>query len=254
MSILSRQRILFAVSLAAIATAGLAPRIAQNPEYHLFADGNSYLSIPNALNVLTNLLFAWVGGEGLYRLLRQKSLHIMDQIRHVYSGFFAALIMIAVGSIYYHWSPDNFSLALDRLPIAIGFMSFFTIMLGERISIALARRLYPVLIVAAIASVAYWQYSEHLGQGDLRLYALVVFAPILLTVLMLIMFPPRFTRTTDIWWVFTWYLVAKLCELFDHQIYNWLIVLSGHSLKHIAAGIACLVFLRHLRFRRALES
>ena len=39
----------------------------------------------------------------------------------------------------------------------------------------------------------------------------------------------------------------------DAQLYNWLVFVSGHSLKHIAAGIGCLVFLRHLRLCRRLH-
>ena len=36
------------------------------------------------------------------------------------------------------------------------------------------------------------------------------------------------------------------------EIYQWLVLISGHSLKHIASGIAGLVFLRHLRYRVSL--
>ena len=48
------------------------------------------------------------------------------------------------------------------------------------------------------------------------------------------------------------YLLAKLLEVFDHEIYAQSGWIGGHSLKHLAAGLACLVFLRHLRLRREL--
>jgi hypothetical protein len=35
---------------------------------------------------------------------------------------------------------------------------------------------------------------------------------------------------------------------------NWLTLISGHSLKHIAASVGCLVFLRHLYLRRSIQS
>jgi hypothetical protein len=250
MDVTSKYRILIGISVVALGAAILAPRIAQDPLYHQFADQNAFLSIPNTLNVLTNLLFGWIGLEALYRLLRQKSLRIVDVAYPAYLVFFAALILIAAGSGYYHWRPDNQTLVWDRLPMTIAFMSFFTIMLAERISVSLARMLFPVLIGVGIASIAYWYLSEQNGQGDLRPYALIQFLPMLLSPLILLLFASRYTRSYDLWWFLAWYLIAKICEYFDAELLSLLTVLSGHSLKHIAASIGCLVFLRHLRFRR----
>lgn len=252
MSIAAKQRLLLVVSLIAFVATMLAPNIPQDPEYHRFADSRSLLAIPNALNILSNLLFAWVGIEGLFRLLQNRLL-IRQRVRAAYFTFFAALVFIAIGSTYYHWSPENQSLAWDRLPMTIAFMSFITILLAERVSLTVASRLFPLLLVAGVASIVYWHYSELSGQGDLRLYALVVLLPVLLTPLILISFESRYSRTADIWWLWVWYLTAKLCEFFDHEIYQSLVLLSGHSLKHVCAGIGCLVLLRHLRHRRSLH-
>ena len=248
-----RHRALLAVCLLAVLAAALAPRIAQDPAYHRFADDTSLLAMPNGLNVLSNLVLLWVGLEGLYRLLRQRSLRIVEEIRLAYAFFFTALVLIAAGSAWYHWSPDNVSLALDRLPMTLAFMSFFTILLGERVSLRLARSLFPLLLLAGIASIGYWQYSEAAGRGDLRPYALVQYLPVLLTPLILLLYPARYSRPADIWWMLAWYLAAKLCEVFDDEIYQLLVFVSGHSLKHVAAGIAALVFLRHLRLREAVD-
>ena len=46
----------------------------------------------------------------------------------------------------------------------------------------------PWLLVAGIVSVAYWAFTESIGQGDLRWYALVQFLPILLTLVILLFF------------------------------------------------------------------
>ena len=248
-----RHRTLLAVCLLALLAAALAPRIAQDPAYHRFADGASLLALPNGLNVLSNLLLLWAGIEGLYRLLRQGSLRIVEEIRLAYACFFAALVLIAAGSAWYHWSPDNLSLAFDRLPMTLAFMSFFTVLLGERVSLRLASALFPLLLLAGIASIGYWQYSEAAGRGDLRPYALVQYLPVLLMPLILLLYPARHSRPAALWWVLAWYLAAKLCEIFDHEIYRLLTLVSGHSLKHVAAGIAALVFLRHLRLREAVD-
>ena len=246
--------IFIGISLVAVTAMFFIPPIPQDPLYHQFADNNSFLSIPNTLNVLTNLVFAGVGALGLYWLLLRKSLLVLNEIHSAYLLFFAGLILVAIGSGYYHWAPDNLTLIWDRLPMTIAFMAFFSILLAERISIPLARRLLPLLLTAGIASVVYWYYSEQIGQGDLRPYALIQLLPIVLTPLILLMFPSRFTRSADIWWFLVCYLIAKVFEQLDGQLFDWLVVISGHSLKHIAAGIGCLVFLRHLQCRRLISA
>ena len=250
MSQSARHRLLIVLSIAAVVAIFLLPRIPQDPAYHAFADALTLLSIPNALNVLSNLFFAWVGVEGCYRLVKLDNLAIEAQIRQVYVIFFASLVLVALGSGYYHLTPDNQSLVWDRLPMTIAFMSFFTILCAERLSLNLAKKMYPLLLIAGIASVAYWHFSEAVGRGDLRPYALLQFLPILLIPLILLLFPSRHDRSADIWWFLAWYLAAKLFEMLDAEIYQLLAVISGHSLKHLAAAMGCLVFLRHLRLRR----
>jgi len=250
----SMGQLLIAISLLAIVVTLLAPRIGQDPAYHDFADQRRLLLIPNAFDVLSSLLLGVVGALGLYRLAVRKSLSILAEIHVAYLVFFLALVLIAIGSAFYHWSPDNESLVWDRLPITLAFMSFFTIMLGERVSPRLARSLLAPLLVAGMASIVYWHYSELAGNGDLRAYALLQFLPVVLIPLMLLLSPPRYSRNRDIWWFLAWFLLSRTCELLDHQIYAWFGVISGHSLKHIAVSIGCLVFLLHLYRRERLES
>jgi hypothetical protein len=251
MSLIAKQRLLIAI-VAAIVTAILfLPPIPQDPAYHDFADQRAWLGIPNAWNVLSSLLFAWAGIDGLYRLSKN-SLHVVDGIYPAYPVFFSALVLTALGSAYYHWSPDNASLALDRLPMAIAFMSFTAILLAERVSTGFARRAFPLLLLAAIASIAYWHYSELADRGDLRGYLIVQLLPIVLLPATLLGFESRYTRGADLWWLLACYLAAKVCEVFDQSIYETLGAVSGHSLKHVAAGIGGLVLVRHLHRRRPL--
>ena len=62
--------------------------------------------------------------------------------------------------------------------------------------------------------------------------------------------PSRYTRGNDIYWVFAGYVLAKLLETFDRQLFGLGHVASGHSLKHLAAAIAGLVVCRMLCLRR----
>ena len=240
---------MIAICVVAIITVFLLPRIAQDPLYHQFADQNSWLRIPNTFNVLTNLLFGWAGVVGLYRLTWENALHIETRIYLAYAGFFLGLVFIAIGSTYYHWSPDNQTLSWDRLPMTITFMSFLTILIAERLSVPMAKMLFPALLASGVASIAYWHFSELAGNGDLRPYVLVQFLPILLTPFILLMFDSGYNRNADLWWFLAWIVISKACEILDVEIYNWLSIVSGHSLKHITAGIGCLVFLRHLQLR-----
>jgi hypothetical protein len=245
--------ILIAVGTSSIVATGFVDPIPQDPQYHQFADQRVYFDIPNALNVVSNLLFALIGIVGLVHLCIRRSLLVIDSIRVVYVTFFAALVAIAPGSAYYHWMPDNQSLVWDRLPMTIAFMSFFTIILAERLSLKFAKITFLPLIIAGVLSIVYWHYSELAGAGDLRPYGLVQFLPMLMIPMILLMFDAKFTGDHAIWWFLGWYLVAKVLEIFDGQIYEWLPFISGHSLKHLAASIGCLVFLRYLRYRTVLK-
>jgi hypothetical protein len=79
------------------------------------------------------------------------------------------------------------------------------------------------------------------------------FPPILLTMIVAL-FPPRYTHTNYLIVAFLFFVAAKLFELFDKQIYSFARVLSGHSLKHVAAGIACYWILLMLQHRRAIAN
>lgn len=254
MSLVARNRLLLAVGALLVFAAVLLPVIPQSPAYLDYADRRSLLGIPNAADVLTNLLFVWVGVHGLYLLARPGRLQLLPGLEAAYACVFVSLVLVAMASAYYHWSPDYPSLALDRLAISLIFMAFLAVMLGERVSVRLARRLFPLLLVIGAASVAYWYYGELAGYGDLRAYLLVQLVPMVLVPLMLQVCEPRYSRSRDIWWMLAWFIASRLCEVMDRQIYFSLGFVSGHSLKHIAAAIASLVYLRHLRLRKPLAT
>jgi len=241
--------ILALVTAVIIVTAVLVNPVSQDQQYHQFADQRVFFEIPNALNVATNLFFALIGFAGLYFLCIRRSLIVVDSIFAVYVTFFAALTAVAPGSAYYHWMPDNQSLVWDRLPMTLAFMSFFTIILAERLSLKFARIIFLPLIIGGVLSIVYWHRSELAGNGDLRPYGLVQFLPMLLIPMILLMFEEKFTRVRAIWWFLGWYLVAKIFEILDEQVFESLALISGHSLKHLGAGIGCFIYLRYLQTR-----
>ncbi len=113
--------------------------------------------------------------------------------------------------------------------------------------------LYPLLIVG-IASVFYWEHTEIKGAGDLRLYALVQFLPMLIIPVILLLFRPRFTLVSGYWWLLLAYLLAKVFEHFDAQIFSALSFISGHSIKHIAAAIGVYLLLFSYEKRAVITS
>ena len=112
--------------------------------------------------------------------------------------FFGSLLLTGLGSAYYHWAPDNERLAWDRLPLAITLMGLLDATVVERVSVRAGLRLLLPLVGLAIVSVGYWHLTEQRGAGDLRLYALVQFYPLLAIPLMLWLLPPRYTRGGDL--------------------------------------------------------
>ena len=217
--------------------------IPQHPKYHLFADERRILSIPNFWNVISNSLFFVVGSLGLYSLRNKGNLQIADDIKLAYLLLFAGVGLIAVGSAYYHLTPNNATLVWDRLPMSIAFMAIFAVVIGEFISVRLGKVLLIPLILAGIASVLYWYSTEVHGQGDLRFYALVQFLPMLIIPIILCFYRSRFTRPAAYWWLFIAYGVAKVFEHFDTEIYKASMLVSGHTLKHVAAAMGLYILL-----------
>jgi len=222
-----------------------------NPAYHLFSDSRAFLGIPHFFNVVTNLAFVLVGLLGLGFLSRHPGCGDIFRERRervAYYVLFIGMVLTGFGSGWYHLDPADGSLFWDRLPMILIFMPIFSIVITERISLRVGTALLFPLIILGLASVFYWRF----GGGDQRFYGLVQFYPMFAIPLILLLFPPRYTRAGYFWGVIGWYGVAKLCELFDGAIYRWTGIISGHSIKHIFAALAVWWILLMLRGRRPL--
>jgi hypothetical protein len=247
-----RARILLAVAAALIVAACLLPRVPQDPAYHRFADARVFLGIPNALNVLSNLPFLFLGPLGFLTLARSaRTSRLVPEARLGYSVFFAGVFLTGLGSAYYHWAPDNQTLVWDRLPMTLAFAGFLCALVAERVSLRWGRNLVAPLVLAGIASVLYWRATELRGAGDLRPYALMQFGPIVLLPILLLLFPNPFpTPGRRAGWLpaaFVFYALAKVFEHWDAALLALGGIASGHTLKHLAAGLSVLCIERSLR-------
>jgi len=239
--------IFVAVAIAFVAL--LFPPIAQPLSYHNFADHRGWLGIPNFGDVVSNLPFAIVGVWGLIILLRPNAVKFSDpRERWLYIVMFAGLILTAFGSAYYHLAPDNARLVWDRIPIMIVFMALLSAVIAERVSVAAGLALFPILQAAGIGSVLLWRASELRGHGDLRFYASVQIYSILVLLLILLL-PAKYMRGYDFAVVVGFYILAKILEETDKQVFALGHIVSGHTLKHLAAAAASYWILRMLQKR-----
>jgi len=93
----------------------------------------------------------------------------------------------------------------------------------------------------------YWRWTD-----DLRLYFWVQFFPGAAVVLLFVLCPARYSGTG--YWITAGalYALAKVFEFTDEAIYSAGNLLSGHTLKHLAAAAACGVILRYFQTRRPI--
>jgi hypothetical protein len=252
---MTRHTVLGLAAIVCAAAAFWGPPLPQPIDYHRFADTRAFFGVPNALNVLSNVPFAIVGTAGLLVVWRARTFDAAIE-RSSYAVLFAGVTMTAFGSAYYHLAPDNDRLVWDRLPMAIGFMGLLAAIAAERVSARAARVLLAPLLALGCGSVVYWHWTELHAAGDLRLYLLVQFGSLAAVVLMLLLY--RDGRGGAGWLVtgLIAYGAAKGLESADRAIFDAGHIVSGHTLKHLAAagGVACVARMLVVRARARADS
>lgn len=226
--------ILCAVAIGSLYWHGPIP---QDPAYHDFADQRKILGITNFWNVVSNLPFVLVGLIGLNRCRTLQKDGSTAGNRLSYLAFFAAILCTGIGSGYYHLQPNNWSLAWDRLAMALSFMAFLSIIIGGYVSTKLGRLLLLPLCLAGLLSVVYWLVTEQLGTGDLRPYAIIQFLPMPVILVIVFSWKSATFRVSDVLIIGAGYGLAKVFEILDAQTYQ-LVMVSGHTLKHLAAAFS----------------
>ena len=225
--------------MAAAAAAALAvfarPPVVQDPGYFAHADRRTLLGVPNALNVLSNLPFAAVAWFGLRRARA-----LAGAQRAAARLLFVAVGAVTLGSAWYHVAPSSPGLLVDRLPISLAFAALFAWILGDRLGERCTALALAPLLALSVLTLWIW-YGTGALDGDLRPYALVQAVPLVCTPFLILLFPGGIDdRRLAL--ALSLYLLAKLCEHLDAEIYSLGELVSGHTLKHLLAAAAC-VFL-----------
>jgi len=225
--------LLFAIAIIGIIIVFSMQPIAQDIKYHNFTDSYSLFSIPNFYNVISNIGFITLGLYGFLKVLSTNNKNCLIYFLTI------GIILTGLGSGYYHWNPNNITLIFDRLPMVIVFMTFFTFIISNYITSKNYKTYFSLFLSTGIISILYWSYTESIDTGDLRLYALVQFLPMLLIPVIILLYKNKNNNSYYIFPVLGLYILAKLCEHFDEFIYYFLKEsISGHSIKHLFAAVA----------------
>lgn len=204
--------------------------IIQNIEYHNFADKRALFGINNFGDVFSNIVFIFTGIFGLNILSKSK----LTQAKLSWIVFFVGVALVAPGSAWYHWNPSNSTLVWDRLPMTVAFMGLFTAMISTSISQHYEKYLLPFSVLFGLGSVVFWDLS-----GDLRLYYFVQIAPLVVIPLVIVLFKSNKIKPAPLIFALLFYVLAKLVEFNDRDILSITNnIVSGHTLKHLAAGVA----------------
>jgi hypothetical protein len=131
--------------------------------------------------------------------------------------------------------------------MTICFAAILSAVVEERVDAKAGAMLLRPLLAIGIFSLLLWRWTD-----DLRLYAWAQFFPFFALVLILRLFSPKYTGTR--YWVIAaaLYALAKLLEFLDEKIFSLGSLVSGHTLKHLAAAAASFVILRLLQTRRPI--
>ena len=237
------------LTLAACAWMLLHGPILQPPRYHDFAAQSRLLGVPHAADVLSNIGFAVVALWGWFVLRTQWSHPALRAGRPGYRMFLLGLLLTALGSGFYHWAPDNVRLVWDRLPIALACAGLLAAVRAETRGGANRQSDALRLALLAVASVAWWVYTDRQGQGDLRPYLLLQALPLILIPFWQALYgAPRRDRIAFAAALLL-YVLAKAAELNDHELLAALGGVSGHTAKHLLATAAAAVLVARLAQR-----
>jgi hypothetical protein len=241
--LVDRWAVLAAVVVVACGITAMLRPIPQPGWYHNFADTRTMLGVPNALNVLSNLPFIVVGLAGLYFLMRIRNQSA--QQRWALLVLFAGLLLTGFGSGYYHLAPGNQRLFWDRFPMTIAMAGIVSLLLVNRLRTP-SSLILPLLTLAGTGSVVYWRWTEQLGRGDLRWYVLYQALAFVVGVALLLRPPVRLEATRALVIALLANIAAKIFELLDKPFYAAGGVVSGHTLKHLAASLGFIPLLMWL--------
>tara|TARA_B100001175_G_scaffold246077_1_gene212721 strand:+ start:557 stop:1309 length:753 start_codon:yes stop_codon:yes gene_type:complete len=224
--------------------------IPQPQSYHDFADDREFLNIPNALDVMSNLVIVFPGLVGLaFVHERRNDPFVSDDETSIHITIFAGMVLTFAGSVWFHLEPNDSTLLWDRLGMTIVIGSSISLMINDFWDRELAGRIHIPIILASIISLLWWPVFD-----DLRLYFIVKHHPFILLPIFLIYGTRVYDKISGYFWGLSMFILATIFEFADTAIYDMTGFISGHTLKHIAAGIGLWFLMAMIRDRVEIDS
>lgn len=231
----------------AIGVAWMSP-VVKGPGFHRYADGRDLLGIPHAGDVLSNLIFVIVGVAGLVAARR-----VTAAPRALVMLFFASIVGIGLGSGAYHAAPGDATLALDWLPIVVSLAFLVALVVGDRVDRRLGAAAAVVLPLLAAGSVLWWWLGGGTGGGDMRWYAALQLSLVALVPVIVLLYPQGALDRTSLLLGVACFVAARALHSSDARILD-LTGVSGHTMKHLVAGVAAWFVLRAVHRARAVRA
>lgn len=256
-SLVQRQRALLwcliAYTLLLFVVAVMLPAFPQAAHYHAFADQRTWLRIPYAMDVLTNLPLLLAGVALALRLHRYARTTAQRRPGLALPMWWWLLALAAVGfaltalaSSLYHWQPDDMGVLWDRLAMSLIFAAVIGLAVGQIADAMTAATMTLLTLAMAALALLVWIASNNFSPW------IVVQAGGMLLLLSIAVIQ----RQADTWQgvpqlpllaLIGWYSLAKLAEWGDHAVFVFTHgLLSGHSLKHVLAAMAAWPLLQML--------
>jgi hypothetical protein len=231
-------------ALAVMALAAIFVPVLPASAWHIphYVDGRDWLGIPNAGDVLSNLAFLAMGVWGFERLRTRHDAPVGA------SWFFVGLILTCLGSGFYHLDPDMPQrLIADRLGMAVAFAGFLGIATSERISVRAAEAVLVLMMIAG-------PLTAWVARDNLTPWAVVQYGGMALAVGLALTKPRNRAIGVPLGGVIVFYVLAKLFELGDAVVFEATgHLVSGHTLKHLAAALAAWPVIRALGATRSVQ-
>jgi hypothetical protein len=240
---LSRRTRLAVLWIAAGATllAVFAHRL-KTPVYNVFADQVTCLGIPNFTNVASNLAFVLVGVWALAWFWTERSRLLGTRFRTrtelaLYASFFAAAVLVGIGSSYYHYAPTNATLFWDRCPMTLAVAMLAGAFIAERIDGRAGVAVAIALALLLPGTLVYWRMSEAAGAENLWPYLVGLYGALGVATLVLLLFPSPYTHGGQAFVAVAWYAAAMpFDKVLDGWVYSLGGVMGGHAVKHLLAA------------------
>jgi hypothetical protein len=216
----------------------------RTPVYNVFADQVTCLGIPNFTNVASNAAFVLVGVWALAWFWTERRALLGQRFGSrtelaLYASFFAAAVLVGIGSGYYHWTPNNATLFWDRCPMTLAAAALTGAFIAERVDRSAGVVVAIVLALTLPATLIYWRMSEAGGAENLWPYIVGLYGSLGIATLVLLLFPSPFTRGGQALVAVAWYAAAvPFDKLLDGWVYSLGGLMGGHAVKHLLAALA----------------